>query len=100
MGSQQGTNGLQQQELCLRGALRDESCLQVGRQHNQRWLRQTSLPPKQTSLQLSGLVYEYKGDPDSIMQTSLPQETSPQTMWKPPMQTSLCICKPVCAFTN
>ena len=41
--------------------------------HTQRWLRQTSLPPKQTSLQLSGLVYEYKGDSDSIMQTSLPQ---------------------------
>ena len=41
--------------------------------HTQHWLRQTSLPPKQTSLQLSGLVYEYKGDSDSKMQTSLPQ---------------------------
>ena len=41
--------------------------------HTQRWLVQTSLPHKQTSLQLSGLVCGYKVCSGHIMQTGLSQ---------------------------
>ena len=41
--------------------------------YTQRWLVQTSLPHRQTSLQLSGLVCGYKVCSDHIMQTGLSQ---------------------------
>ena len=41
--------------------------------HTQRWLVQTSLQHKQTSLQLSGLVCAHKVCSDHIMQTNLSQ---------------------------